>query len=288
MKKILFIGTVLLSVSACHPDGESKSDQKSDSLSSVINDRDSSLSNFISSFNEIESNLDSVAAKQKIIALYTDNKKGDIKGNKKAHINAEIAAINNLMDKNRKEMEELSKKLKGSKTKNALLEKTIKTLTVQISQKDYELCELNIEMNSLNVKVAKLSIDVDSLTEQNYIKSVIIDYQAADLHTVFYRVGESKDLRDEKIIDQKGGLLGIGRTTTLSENFDNSMFTAIDYTQTTSIPINGSDVTLITNHPSDSYTLVPDNAKKGVIINLVITNPEKFWNTSKYLVISKK
>ena len=106
MKKFLFIGSVLLSISACSPGGSEKADQKTDSLTSVIDDRDSSLSNFISSFNEIESNLDSVAAKQKIIVMYTDNVKGEVKGNKKAHINAEITAINALMDKNRKEMDE--------------------------------------------------------------------------------------------------------------------------------------------------------------------------------------
>lgn len=288
MKKFLFIGTILLSISACRPSGSEKQDQKTDSLTTVIGDRDSSLSNFISSFNEIESNLDSVAAKQKIIALYTDNAKGEVKGNKKAHINAEIAAINNLMDKNRKEIEQLTKKLKGSKNKNKLLEKTIGTLTVQLSQKDYELCELNLKMNSLKAKVITLVTAVDSITEQDYIKSVIINYQTLDLHTAYYIVGESQDLIKEKVIDKKGGFLGMGKTSELSENFDNTLFTTINLTQTTSIPINGSDVTLITNHPSDSYTLVPDDTKKGMITNLVITNTEKFWSTSKYLVVVKK
>ena len=133
MKKFLFIAGTLLSVSACNQSGTEKTDQKNDSLISVINDRDAALNAFILSFNEIESNLDSVAAKQKIIALYTAGVKGELKRDRKAQINAEIGAINNLMEKNRKEIEELNNKLRGSKTKNVLLEKTVKTCLLYTS-----------------------------------------------------------------------------------------------------------------------------------------------------------
>ena len=74
----------------------------------------------------------------------------------------------------------------------------------------------------------------------------------------------------------------------LVKDFDKSAFTTINIMQVTDIPIAAKDVELLTNHPSDSYTLVSDDTKKGMITNLVITNPEKFWSTSKYLVIVKK
>ena len=70
MKKILLGITILFSFTACENSGTDRAAATNDSLMSVINERDSSLINFISSFNEIESNLDSVAAKQKIIFLY--------------------------------------------------------------------------------------------------------------------------------------------------------------------------------------------------------------------------
>ena len=288
MKKLLFIPIVLFLVTACNQGSNVKANRKNDSLVSVITERDSSLSSFITSFNQIESNLDSVAAKQQLIAMNTNKFHGELKGNKKEHINAEIAAINDLMVKNHKEMEDLKSKLKGSKHSNALLEKTIKSLMIQISQKDYDLCELNLVLNSLNVKVAKLITTVDSLTEQNYIKSIVIDYQTSDLNAGYYIIGESKQLRDEKIIDKKGGLLGMGRTTELKDGFDNSMFTRIDISKNKAISVNGDDIKIITNHPSDSYTLDKDVTKKDRTKNLIITNPSKFWSTSKYLVIVKK
>jgi hypothetical protein len=81
-------------------------------------------------------------------------------------------------------------------------------------------------------------------------------------------------------------LLGIGKTEQLSANFDNSKFTKIDYTQTTTIAVN-SAMKIVTTHPTDSYTLEKDATDKNKVTNIVITNPEKFWSASKYLVVIK-
>jgi hypothetical protein len=218
----------------------------------------------------------------------TDNIHGEFKGKKKEHINAQIAAINELMERNRKEMEGLKQRLKSSGRNNALLEKTIKTLTIQLSQKDYELCELNLKLDALNVKVTKLVATVDSLDSQNYMKSLIINAQTKDMQIAYYRIGEAKELREDKIIDRKGGVLGIGRTSGLSEDFNTNTFTKIDYTKTTVIPVNGDGIKIITSHPTDSYKLDKDDTKKDRTTDLVILDPVKFWSASKYLVIVRK
>lgn len=288
MKKIILMAAVILSMTACNTNGIDNSDIKNDSLLSIIEERDSALLNFIASFNEIESNLDSVAAKQKIIFLHSDRIKGELNANKKMRINAEIEAINILMDKNRKEIAELTRKLGGAKNKNSILEKTIKTLTIQISQKDYELCELNLELSAMQSAVSSLVTTVDSLSSQNYLQSIIIEYQTKNLNSTYFIVGTEKELIDKKIIDRKGGLLGIGKTSMLSKDFDNTIFTLMDCTKITEIPINGSSIKVITNHPSNSYLLEKDKTKSSTIKNLTITNSENFWSSSKYLVIVKK
>lgn len=287
MKKVFFAVIATLSLAACQPNGSEKSDSKIDSLTSLINERDSSLNHFVNSFNEIEANLDAVAEKQKIISSYTEEK-GELNKDKQARINAEIKAINDLMTENRKEIESLSKKLKSSKSKNALLEKTIATLTEQLSQKNLELAALNHQLATLDFQISTLKTVVDSLYRQNQVNSEIINSQIANLHSAYYRVGKKKELKNDKIIQQKGGVLGLGKTVTLSENFNNSKFTAIDYTKTTSFPIDGDNPKIITNHPSDSYTLIEDKSNKEFVTNLAVTNPEKFWSTSKYLVVVTK
>ncbi|MBK8586025.1 MAG: hypothetical protein IPN88_11625 [Bacteroidetes bacterium] len=285
MNKLIFTLLALSTIgfTACNQQNSAETDPEKDSLIALLNERNESINEFILTFNEVESNLDSVAVKQQIITV-TSDKPGELKPNQRTKINNEIAAINDLMDQNRKKLADLTKKLKNSSSKNAGLEKTIATLTNQIATKDAELVALNDKLNNLSVEIAQLNTSVTILTEDNSAKAQDIESKTTALHTAYYVVGKSKDLQDSKIIDKKGGLLGIGKTTQLSKDFDNSKFTKIDYTQTGNISIN-SEIKIVTNHPSDSYTLETDEKNKDLVKNIIITNPEKFWSTSKYLVI---
>ncbi len=287
MKKIFFplIAIFAFGITACNQKDSAQTDPEKDSLIALLNERNESINDFVLTFNEVESNLDSVARKQQIITVNTE-KPGELKPNQKTKINAEIVAINDLMDQNRKKLAELTKKLKNSSSKNAGLEKTIATLTNQIATKDAELLALNDKLNNLSVEIAELQTSVTILKEDNTVQAQDIENKTTALHTAYYVVGKSSDLQDAKIIDKKGGLLGIGKTTQLSKDFDNSKFTKIDYTQTGNISIN-SEIKIVTNHPSDSYTLEKDEKNKDLIKNIIITNPEKFWSTSKYLVVVK-
>ena len=145
MKKYVFIAATALVISACNQNELTESNRQKDSLMSVVNERDSFINDFISSFNDVERNLDSVAARQHIIAVNSD-KTGELKPTQKARINAEIASINNLMDQNRKKIAELNQKIKKSSGKNVQLEKMIATLKDQLAKKDIELTELNMKL----------------------------------------------------------------------------------------------------------------------------------------------
>jgi uncharacterized coiled-coil protein SlyX len=272
-------------MSACNQSNTDTAFRESDSLRLIVNEREASLNEFIASFNDVERNLDSVAVKQHLISMSAD-RRGELKLNQKERINNEIAAINSLMDENRKKLAALNSKLKRSGNKNAELEKTIATINRQIVQKDLELADLNAKLNDLNAQVAQLRTVVDTLNIQNGIQSQSIADKTMALHTAYYIIGKSNDLKEAKIIDRKGGLLGIGRTSKLNSDFDNSKFTRIDYTQVNTIAIN-SDMKIISNHPTSSYTLDKDLKDKDLVKNIVITNPEIFWSASKYLVIVK-
>ncbi len=285
MKKLIFAAAIALTITACD-NRQAEVDQanrQKDSLASIINERDSSLNDFLSSFNEIEKNLDSIARKQNAINVNVD-KQGELNKTAKERINDNIAAINQLMNDNRAQIAELNRKLKNSGNKIAHFETMIQTLNEQIAQKDRELADLNDKLNSLNTQVAQLQTSVDTLTRTTIAQTKTIDEQTTSLHTAYFVVGKSKDLQSMKVIDKTGGLLGIGKTSKLSSNFDNNKFTRIDYVQTSTIPIDSKGAKVITTHPSDSYTL---NKEKDKVVSLSITNAEKFWSASKYLVVVK-
>jgi len=285
MKNYFFIAVAALSMTACNRAEMAQSKEQNDSLVSIVNERNASLNDFIVAFNDVESKLDSVAVRQHLISMATEQK-GELQPNQKTRINTEIAAINSLMEQNRKKIAELTARLKGSSNKNMDLEKTIATINNQLAQKNTELVALNEKLNTLNAQVVQLQTSLTAVTDESSAKSQTIAEETKTLHTAYYVVGKSNDLKDAKIIDRKGGLLGIGRTSQLSGDFDNSKFTRIDYTQMGSIPVN-SEMKMITSHPSDSYTLDKDAKDKDMVKNIVITNPEKFWSASKYLVVVK-
>ena len=283
MKNYIFIAaSTLMLMTACKdPQKDEAVIRQRDSLLTVIDDRENSVNDFISSFNDVERNLDSVSRRQNIITM--NSNKADLKADQKARISEEIMAINNLMDANNKKLKDLNHRLSSSGKKNAHLQKTIETLTNQLNQKYLELAELNDRLNSLNAQVAQLQTTVDTLSMQNASNMQTISEKTNELHTAYYIVGHSKDLEKAELIDKKGGLLGMGKTEKLSDNLDNSMFTKIDYTQTTSVLINSKTMKMVTTHPNDSYTIEKTDKMYN---SITIINPEKFWSASKYLVIT--
>ena len=285
MKKLIFAIATMLVIAGCdNRQAEIDSAKRSsDSLASIINERDNSINEFLASFNEIESNLDSVAHKQDAINVNVE-KPGELKATARERINQNIASINELMDKNRQKIADLTRKLKSSGGKIKEFEKMIQTLNDQIAQKDSELADLNTKLANLNTQVAQLQTSVDTLTNVSASQKRTIEDQTATLHTAYYVVGKSKDLQNMKVINRTGGLLGIGKSPALAPNVDNSKFNKIDYVVTNNIPIGSSSAKLVTSHPADSYTLNTENKK---VVSLQITNPEKFWSASKYLVVVK-
>jgi peptidoglycan hydrolase CwlO-like protein len=286
MKKIIYAVAIVLTITGCdNRQAEiDNSNRQRDSLASIINERDSSLNEFLTSFNEIERNLDSIARKQTSISVNIDNQ-GELKKSSKDRINDNIAAINQMMNDNRSMIDQLNKKLKNSGMKIAHFEKMIQTLNEQIAQKDRELADLNDKLNGLNQEVAQLHTSVDTLTQVTASQAKTIDEQTNSLHTAYYVIGKSKDLQTMKVIDKTGGLLGIGKTPRMSSTIDNEKFTRIDYTKLSSIPVNSKEARFVTAHPSDSYTLTKEKDK---VVSIEITNPEKFWSASKYLVVVKE
>lgn len=270
-------------MTACGEKKETTSfNRERDSLVSVINQRDATINDFLSINSEIEKNLDAIAVREGAISTSVMNNI-ELKPTQADRINEDIAAINNLMQQNRKKIDEFNMKLKDSKSQSAEYQKMIEHLNERIAVKDDQLTTLNKKLSATNLRMTNLETSVYILTAQNQSQARTIQRQTTALHTAYYVVGESKELRDKKIISKTGGLLGIGRTSQLDPNIDNSNFEKIDYMQMSNIGINSKDAKIITSHPSDSYILEKDQNKK--ITNLHITDPDKFWSASKYLVV---
>ena len=278
--------SVLFTLTACNQAEMDRMANQNDSLMTVINEGDFALNELLSSFNDIEANLDSVAAKQGIITEGMDSS-GELKKSAADKINAQIEDINNLMNENRNKIAELNKKLKASGGKNAQLKKSIAILTSRIESKDKELSELNETLNTQSVQITELTTSVDELTKEGEEKSAVIAEKTAQINTAYYVIGDNKQLADANVIDRSGGLLGIGRTSTLSGDVDHTNFTKVDITSIKYIPVDGKKVKLITKHPSESYSFEYDEKDKTLVKGININSETQFWSVSNYLVVQK-
>ena len=242
--------------------------------------KDSTLMTYINEINEIETNISSIEQKQANIS--ENSKTNELKGTQIDRINENIKAINDLMKENKDKIAALNSKLKKSNIKIAEFEKMVASLNEQIGEKDKQLADLNTKLALLNTQVEKLNTDVSSLTATNTEKQKMIEDQTSKLHTAYYTTGTYKELQTKQVVNKEGGFLGIGKNKKMMSNFNSSAFNTIDITKTSTIPLEAKDAQVLTNHPTDSYTI---EHKGKTVSNLQITDPEKFWKASKYLVV---
>jgi hypothetical protein len=243
--------------------------------------KDSSIESFIATVNEIEQNLHAVEVDQNIIRVNTTS--GELQTSSRQRIQASISSINALMDENRAKIARLNKSFKSSKIKIAKLELMIKNLNTQLVAKDAELEQMNQKLIALNTQVEELNTNMNNLKSDGEAKSTLIKAQTSTLNQAFYTTGSKKELESKQVISREGGFLGLGKEAILKNDFNTSAFTTVDITQLAKIEVNGKDARIVTTHPTGSYKMERNENKE--VKDIVITDPEKFWSASKYLVV---
>jgi len=273
----LVLSTATLSFTSCG-DKEKEVNPLADSLKVVTSDlsgklteKEAALQEFISSFNEIQENLNTIKEKEKIVS--TSSSSGDVKS-KEDQIKEDIRSIYDLMAKNKNRIGSLTKKLKDSNLKLEGMEKMIENLQNTINQKDGEIADLKSKMESLNIELANLNTNYKEAEEESTAKTEVIN-------TAYYAIGTSKELKEKNVISKEGGFIGIGKSTKVKADFNKDYFTKVNIEQTSSINIGARKVKILSNHPTSSYKLVGEKP----VEKIEISNPKEFWSNSKYLVI---
>lgn len=280
---------VVLSFVACNDAEEKLAQQQSEyeKLLAETQRKDSAMLSLVTAFNEIDENLQVIKEKEGIINTGMD--KDGMTKDYKQRVMEDIQSIYSLMETNKAKIAELNDKLAaarnqvGKSDKNLTaarrqleeFERMIASLTEQIAIKDHQISELTDRLVALNFAL-------DSLSTEYKAKSELAAEQEKELNTAYYVFDSKKGLKEHNIIESKGGVIGIGATKMLAEDFNKDYFTKINILETTSIGLYAKDAKMLTNHPSGSYKM---EEKDGHVEKIVITDPVAFWSTSKYLVI---
>ena len=280
---ILTLVSVIL-LAACKnnatTDGDAQIDKvtaQRDSLIKLSTEKDSSINAFISSFAEIQNNLVNIKQKEEMLTFHS-KKNVELSKGLKNEVNENIKIINELMEKNRRQITMLNAKLKDANYTITQLKGLVDILVTSINNKNQDLVRLNKALIE-NGKMAELALNTAILNFNTQTATITdsITKINARLNTAYYIIGDADYLKEKNIITEKVVPLNPAKLDKLNSDFDKTNFTAIDTKQTKSIKIKSKTAKVLTNHPSDSYKLETNN--------LIITDADKFWSESKFLVL---
>ena len=267
---VMALGAALALASCVSKGTVVKVEEQRDSLSVVVSAKDSLISAVFEDISSISENLALIRTRENLLSVA-----GDAEGGRRPveEINNDIAAIDRLLRENKVKIASLQSAVAQLRKANLRLdglEKMIRDMSAQLAEKKNEIARLRENLTQMGV-------EVETLTEQVAVRSE----QVETLNTE--KVKLENKLREAQIINKQGF---IGRTLTVNKTNNLDSFTKTDSRLLSEVPIGQKKVSVVTTHPEESYELVTDADK--VVLKLLITDPVRFWESSKILIISYK
>ena len=282
MKKLFIFAMCAIALASCN-EGAKKAEAQAraerDSLNQVIAQKDDEINDMMTTLIDIEEGFREITEAQNRVTLA---KSGE-GTNTKRRIAENFQFIQSMMQQNKDLINKLKQQVRESSIKGDKLKKVIANLTEQMENKDKQITELveqlelkNIHIGELKYAINTLKEDAQSLQDENDAQSKTINDQDKQLNAAWFAYGTKDELKKQKILES-------GKV--LQSNYNKDYFTKIDIRVDKEIKLYSKSAKILTTHPAGSYTLQPDANKQYV---LRITDPQAFWNTSKYLVIQVK
>ncbi|WP_298032745.1 hypothetical protein [uncultured Alistipes sp.] len=280
---VMALGAAFVLASCVSKSTAVKVEVQRDSLVTVVGEKDSLINAVFEDLNAISENLALIKTRENLISVA-----GETEGGRRpvAEINNDIAAIDRLLQDNKRKIASLQRaaaQLRKANLRIDGLEKMIADINAQLAEKKSEIAELRESLT-------RMGAEVENLTEEVAVQSTRAENLTTEklelenqLNTVYYIVGPEKELREAQIIDKQGF---IGRTLTVNKTGNLESFTKADSRLLSEIPVGRKKVSVVTAQPADSYELVTDADK--IVEKLLITDPVRFWEASKVLIISYK
>ena len=268
---------------------QSRLQAENDSLQAALNERNAELDEMMGTFNEISEGFRQINAAENRVDLQRGAlSEGSLSA--KEQIASDIEFIRKQMEENKQQIAKLQQQLKSSRTNSAQLKKAVESLTQELVEKTKRIEELQAELASKNIRIQELDAAVTTLTTEketlvaeNEAKAQTVAAQDKALNAAWFVFGTKKELKDQRILTN-AGVFRKGDVMQ-DEAMNKDYFTQIDIRTTKEIKLYSKSADLLTTHPAGTYVLEEDG--KGQL-TLKITNPEKFWSVSKYLVIQVK
>ena len=258
-----------------------------DSLQNSYNVQGAELDEVFATINEIEQGLSSIRESESILAVQTADGieiKAGSKEQLKSDVEAIKSAIKNYQDEikkleNDKRLQSAQFKKRLSAMQKELKEKSeiIETISRQLEEKEAQIARQSKQIATLDETVSNLKDEVSTLsTEGQQLKAKVAD-QEEEIYSVYYIVGSKAELIEAGVMT-RGGLF---KSSKVSYQAEKDAFVKIDLREISEINTNAGKAKVMSIHPKGTYAFVENDGE--MVLN--ISDPEKFWQQTKYLVI---
>lgn len=292
MRKVIFIPAVVLIALGLGSCVENSAKYKAlqarlDSLQVNYNVQGAELDEVFATINEIEQGLTSIRESESILTVQTADGM-EIKAGSKEQLKKDIEAIQDAIKNYQDEIKKLQNdnRLQSSQFKKRLaaMQKELKEksgiiagLSRQLEEKDAQIVLQTRQIASLDEVVSNLKEEVSSLeSEGSQLKAKVAD-QEEEIYSVYYIVGSKSELIEAGVMT-KGGLF---KSSKVSYQSEKDAFVKIDLREISQINTNAGKAKVMSVHPKGTYAFVENDSE--MVLN--ISNPEEFWEQTKYLVI---
>lgn len=292
MKKVIIFASAIVMAFGISSCVENSSKYKAlqaqlDSLQNSYNIQGAELDEVFATINEIEQGLSSIRESESILSVQTADGL-EIKQGSKEQLKQDVEAIQSAIKNYQEEIKKLQndKRLQSAQFKKRLsaMQKELKeksdiisSISKQLEEKEAQIVLQNKQIATLDEVVSTLKDEVSALSsEGSKLKAKVAD-QEAEIYSVYYIVGTKSELIDAGVMT-KGGLF---KSSKVSYQSEKDAFIKIDLREISEINTNAGKAKVMSIHPKGTYAFVKNDDE--MILN--ISDPEKFWQQTKYLVI---
>ena len=257
------------------------------------------ISQLTASIDEISANLDAISSQEAMLCKTTEH------ANKKSKIIQQIRGLGALLKEKQNQIDKLLnekvKKVDAPAVSNPTIDnlyKVIDFLSSQLKEKGDCVTQLEQVASRKDVTVDQLKYIV--MNQTNSVDAMRYRFNMAALEREYaqLKAKEKQRIKEDKesdkvyyIIANKETLKekGLLKTSLFSKKVDNNnvtkdLFTEANSKELKTLTINSLSPKLLSQNPEGSYTLTEN---EDGTTTLTITDAEKFWNVSRYLIIQE-
>ncbi len=244
------------------------------SLEQELESRSQSVESLLQGLEIVQEDMRDISIREGLLEGKTVSQ-AELARSPQEQIMEDIGLVDGLIQKSRDRIEALEMKVKRSDGKLYEFERVIANLKLNILDKENDLVLFKENLVAMEENYA-------TLLEDYQAQSILTGMQDIALHRAYFAYGSKTELIEGEVVQKTGGVLGVGKTWELRDDFNKEYFTEVDIRTVDRIPLSSEKVELLSQHPDDTYELVIENK---LVKELRITDADRFWSGSRYLAM---